>query len=265
MTSVAYGLAMPSTRGLLTPSPYCAQSIAFFQRLPAQPSAARKALYDTLIRALVAAGIWAKLDLLYVFAAADQATALTNLVSAGYTATAVNSPAFSTDHGFTGNGSTSYVNTNWKPSLGVQFQQNSAHFSLWSLSSRSAANSAQGIYAVGGDVVIFPYYPGSIGVGRTNSAVSSTGSVGDSQGFYLQNTSSPSAQQLYKNGALVGSSSASTSAPLATNLYIAGCNGAAGSPDQIAAVSLGSSLSSSEQAALYNALHSFLQGVAGVA
>jgi len=265
MTAVAYGLAMPSTRGLLTPAPYCAQSIAFFQRLATQPSAARKTLYDVMIRALVAAGIWAKLDLLYVFAAPDQATALTNLVAAGYAATAVGALAFSADRGFTGNGLTSYVNTNWKPSLGVQFQQNSAHFSLWSLTNRSAANAAQGLYASSGDAVIFPYYPGSIAVGRCNSTTSTVAASGDSLGFYVQNTSASNAQQLYRNGSLIGSSSAATSAPLANNLYLAGCNGAAGSLDQISAASTGGSLASSEQAAFYTVLHAFLQNIAGVA
>ena len=63
-------------------------------------SAGRQTIVNDLIAGLKADGIWAKLDRLWLFAAEDQPSALTDLV--GLTlATAVNSPTFTADEGYT--------------------------------------------------------------------------------------------------------------------------------------------------------------------
>src|SRR4051812_5124572 len=89
-------------RRLLLGRSYWSQSQALFARLTTQPTGQRKWLYNNLIRSLVQGGVWDKLDALYIFAAADQATALTNLRSSSFGATAVNSPTFTADSGFLG-------------------------------------------------------------------------------------------------------------------------------------------------------------------
>lgn len=70
---------------------------------------------NLLIKELKTAGIWNKLDIFYVFATngdSDFAT-LNWKTPASFQATKVNSPTFTSLEGFTGNGSSSYLDTNF--------------------------------------------------------------------------------------------------------------------------------------------------------
>jgi hypothetical protein len=131
---------------------YCPQARALFARLATPPAPARAAAYDAMIRALLAAGVWSKLDALYLLAAADAATALTNLKQSSYGLTAVNSPAFTADRGYTGNGTTQYLNPGFTPSTASgQYTQNSASI-FWWMRTRitvGAGADAVGVYRVG--------------------------------------------------------------------------------------------------------------------
>src|SRR5690606_35810663 len=94
------------------------------------PTRARQLLINTTITNLIAAGLWPKLDVLYLLAAADEQAARLNWKNPGtFTCTAVNSPTFTADRGFAGDGSTSYLDTNFNISSasGRLYEQNSAH------------------------------------------------------------------------------------------------------------------------------------------
>ena len=81
------------------------------------PSASQQTLQNTLVADLKTAGVWDKLDLFYVFATdgdSDYAT-LNWKTPASYQGTKVNSPTFTTNGGFAGNGSSSYLTTNYTP------------------------------------------------------------------------------------------------------------------------------------------------------
>jgi hypothetical protein len=54
-------------------------------------------------------------DTIYVLAGETSESSLRNLVKNAHHATAVNSPTFAKYEGFTGNGTTSYINTNYNP------------------------------------------------------------------------------------------------------------------------------------------------------
>lgn len=97
------------------------------------PNNFRKANIAQLIQKLYAGGVWAKTDAMWVFAAHDEQAARLNWITPGtYTCTAVNSPTFVTDRSFAGNGSSSYLDTNFAPNTNaVQLTQNSAHYSLY--------------------------------------------------------------------------------------------------------------------------------------
>ncbi len=92
-------------------------------------SAVRRLIVDTLVTNLKSDGIFAKLDRLWLFAADNTASALTDLV--GLTlATAVNAPTFAANRGYTGDQSTNYINTLFVPP-GTNHTQNSASFGVW--------------------------------------------------------------------------------------------------------------------------------------
>ena len=96
------------------------------------PSSGQQTLQNDLLVALKAAGIWSKLDTFANFATdGDSDFALIDWIRlSDYTA--VNSPTFTADEGFTGNGTSSSINTNYNPNTsGVNFSLNNASVYLY--------------------------------------------------------------------------------------------------------------------------------------
>ena len=94
------------------------------------PSAAVQAKQNTLLASLKASGVWAKLDVFYVFAVDNNASAFATLNWKNPNAnqsTLVSSPTFVSNGGFQGNGTSSYIDTNFNPTTqGIQYTQNDA-------------------------------------------------------------------------------------------------------------------------------------------
>lgn len=89
---------------------------------------------DAYIKGLKADGIWSKLDILYVFATnGDSDFATYNILDpTTFQATKVNAPTFTSNQGFTGNGTSSYLDTNYNPSTnGVNYTLNNASFGIY--------------------------------------------------------------------------------------------------------------------------------------
>lgn len=174
---------------------YGAEARALFARFSVQPTDARKTLVNNLIGSLKTAGVWAKLDAFYMLAAADAQSALLNWVSTSYNLTAVNSPAFVAEQGYTGDGSTSYLETGFNPTTATspKFVQDSASQVIHSRTNLANAGASsfdmgnvnaqidrQGVVAgqavgranTGSGIVIAPgAYPGDAGWSRTASNV----------------------------------------------------------------------------------------------
>src|SRR5574342_691619 len=182
-----------NSSGRLGGSPFSAEASQFFSRLATQPVSARKTLYATMIDALVAGGIWSKVDVLKVYAAADSPTALVNLKSASFTGTLINAPTFTVDRGYAGNGSTSYVDTNFNPTTATtpNFTQDSAHMGAWVLTNRAGASAAViGNASADTGCNIYPLFTDTAGYLRLNDNVEAEGfSSGGSNGFFLANRS----------------------------------------------------------------------------
>lgn len=137
---------------------YCAEALALFARMTTPPTTTRKDEINTLIVGLKTAGIWSKMDAMYVLAAADEQAALLNWVADTNNATAENSPSFVADSGFAGNGSTSFINTNYNPSTdGVHYEQNSASFGYLCLSDGVSNVVSNGVVVGGNYLYSLPY------------------------------------------------------------------------------------------------------------
>ena len=93
----------------------CTQSSNFIARTSGF-SVAQKYQYDAAICALVTSGTFAKLAALYVFDAPSQTAALLNIIKNSYNATLTGTVYFGAGAGFTSDGSTGYIVTNFVPS-----------------------------------------------------------------------------------------------------------------------------------------------------
>lgn len=115
-------------------------------RFTTPPDNARKALIDTMVGVLKAAGVWSKLDALYIMAAHDSRAARRNWIADAYNLTPTSSPTFTADQGYAGDGSTSYLSTGFNPATAVspKFVQNSAHLAAWSRTQLQGENAVLG-------------------------------------------------------------------------------------------------------------------------
>jgi hypothetical protein len=223
------------------------------------PSGADQTAYNNFIVGLKSAGIWSLFDVIYLFAAADQTAALVNLVNPGtFNATTVSSLTFTAYQGFTSNGTSSYVTSNFTPSSqGVNYTLNSASIAARSLTAAGAANNNHRI--VGrttndgtGRPSIIAFDTGSVYGSAINSAsVNESSTDSSSQGLY-QISRNGSTVSRYKGGSSIGDITVpSVSLPGSAVTFCADPGSSVFSTLQIASGALGAALTST-QAASYN-------------
>ena len=98
------------------------------------PSAAQQTLQNTLVEDLKTAGVWSKLDAFYLFATdGDSDYATLNFVApSNFQATKTNSPTFTADEGFTGDGVSAYLDTNLNQANNTtNYTQDAASFGVY--------------------------------------------------------------------------------------------------------------------------------------
>jgi hypothetical protein len=115
-----------------------------YDAFTAKPSLTIANYQDTLVRALVAAGVWAKLDLLHIYAAHANTNgeAQINWINPG-TFDAVlygtPNPSFVALEGFTSDGANGYIKPGFTPSVNsIKATQNSASLGVYKRTSQAA-------------------------------------------------------------------------------------------------------------------------------
>jgi hypothetical protein len=97
------------------PPSYDTDAQAYFDAIVtnggADPDSTRKTLIDGLVTGLKSDSIWTKITALYLFAAHDSVAARVNLKTPATVASAVNSPTFTTDRGYTGDAVSAHVDS----------------------------------------------------------------------------------------------------------------------------------------------------------
>jgi hypothetical protein len=257
-------------RRTITAAPtYSAQATAYFDAMSMQPDATRKGLLDTCISALVTAGIWAKLDWLSIMAAHDAQAARLNAITPAQAMTAVATPTFTTDRGYTGNGSSSYLDTGWNPSSASPkvMAQNSC--SMFSWAGTNTTGSTKRDVGVTSRLTINSRSTSSAIV-NMNSTTAATISLpaSTSIGFTSWSRTGASASEAYKNGASIGTSAAASTALVNGNIFVCAANdsNAIGTPTgfsdrRIQAVGWGAALTAADHLALNNALATYMTAV----
>jgi hypothetical protein len=206
------------------------------------PSAGQQTLQNQLVVDLKAGGIWSKLDTFGVFATdGDSDFALIDWKRlSDYTA--FNSPTFTTNQGFTGNGTSSYIDTNFQPINGTNYAQNSAHFMVYCYANDSASTYYGGALDTTPSVIRSLNFGGrdgsnrfsTVAINSTSSDVTATNSVLDDTGFNLITRTNSTTVKAYKDNTLISTftnSSSLTSYQLARNIFLLArnLNGAANS------------------------------------
>lgn len=229
---------------------------ALFAAMTVEPSPERKKLINNLIVALKSSGVWGTLDGFYMLAAHDAQAARINWKDPLSVAIPVNSPVFTVDKGYAGDGASSCVDTGFNPvTAGGHYQLNSAHLGVWALSDASDGQFR--------DLGSFPNRylnsrSGSNMVSRLNSdALTTALPAQTSIGHSVASRSGATTRQHYKNAVLIGGDTAATDA-LANSSITIGSAGTSYSPRQIAGAHFGGSLTPEQVSDLHNALNTYL-------
>lgn len=223
------------------------------------PIAARTAVIDTLVRALKTAGVWPLLDGLWMFAADSAQAALLDWLQTGShnSATAVSSPTFTQDRGYTGNGSSSYIDTNKVLNVLGHFQQQQGFI-------------AAGVRTTGTNAVIgttsndlyLKHYASNTMVTAVNSLTAFTTANTDTTGRFMAERTTFANVYNYRNNALLGSvGSVNCTAILAENLYALKTGSATFSTAQISYLAIGAALDTPKKAAFDAAVAAYLTSV----
>jgi hypothetical protein len=241
---------------------------AFLARLTTPPTTDRASLYTTLILSLKSAGVWSKLDALWVMAAADSQAARLNLVSSSYTLTPVSNPVFTVDRGYQGDASASYLDTNMDTGAGggVKIQRNSAFIGCYV----NTATTGADVREMGSRNFAVNLLNLTSGMSFRNAATNSDSTIAtfaNSIGFAATNRNNSANHDIYKNGVYVETLTRSSVILSSSNCLICAFNNN-GVPSQfsakrVASAAIGQDLTAGETLALYNAILSYLTAVGG--
>lgn len=255
MLGIGLGIAELARRSVLDPD-----SVGLIARMATKPDAARIALIDGTVRGLKAAGLWTRLDGLWLLAAHDAQAARLNWIADAHNLVAVNAPGFTVDRGYAGDGSTSYLDTGWAPSMG---SQNDAGFGVW-VRTNAQASWVAGWTEGGGGTVLTPrdsFNRTVTRVNQTSGGAGASGATTDGSGFTLASRSASNVLRGYLNGVQAVSTSIASAAPIATSLKLG--HPAAGTyvAHEFAAAVIGRSFDASQQQALHAILAAYMAGV----
>jgi hypothetical protein len=240
----------------------------FLSRIAAQDATHENA-YIALINGLTEDGVWSKIQCLYIFAAAQSATALTNIkTSASFDpATALNTPTFTADVGYNGLNTTDQVvdsgyNNSTNGSLDNQ------HLMAWNGSNTTNSTPIAGaaIVATDNQSNIYPKFTAdNKHYGRINNDTGSAGvAVADPTGMLLVTRLSSTEHELYFNGVDVGVANDASAAAPNLNIYFCGQNqdGTAVSSSWICrAGGIGTGLTATEAADYYTHLAAYMAAI----
>lgn len=247
---------------------------AYIAAMTVRPSHARQTLIKTLVESLKSAGLWAKLDCLYLLAAHHEQASRLNARSPGnfaLVATTANSiaPSFTADRGWRGGGAGTtaggYLAGGFNATVGSnQLQQNSAHLAVWV--QQASAGAVQGTYrdAGGGQALIACRNPTAVLWCMSNAAGADVPAQGgDGTGFYAWSRQSAASYHAYQDVNDLGTISRASAAPVSGAFHV--LRGGSGYSDaRLAAAGWGAGLSGAEITALRNVLHDYLAGVGAV-
>jgi hypothetical protein len=245
---------------------YFTASQNIFNAFTTPPVTARKTIINSTVSGLKSDGIWSLLDTLYVMAAADSQAASINWVApASFTLIAVNSPAFTADSGFTGNGTSSRLRTQYTPSVnGVNYVQDSASAWVWSLTNAASSVNDIGSGTAPRALIITRNASDQL-VGDINNAVCAAQSAANTNsiGFFGIQRRASNDRRLWANGVQQGTSAQVSTGVASQEQWVCGANSTSFSAKKQAVAAWGASLSGLESA-FYNRLLTYMQAVGAV-
>ena len=232
-------------------------------------SPARLIIIDQFVFSEKDSGAWTLTDDYWGLWGENAEQALTSLKQRRL-ATAVNSPTFTVDRGYTGNGTTSYVNTGFVPSThAVVMTGTSLRVDIYD---RTSGTTGSGTSLIGGrtstnqSLQLRPVGAGNLLVGSVNAPVATTLSVVNSLALTSLGRGATAGEFYYRGVLLEAVAFGATSSSLPGFSVFIGAANAAGTPTgftghQAGFGSVGAPLSADQELARYNAVQAWATSV----
>lgn len=206
---------------------YCSELIQWLYFLPSQPSDSTIAKYNIFFKELISIGAFYKMDRLYVLASEHKDNAYVSLVNPSSTIISlIGSPSWVQYQGFTGNASSTGLNTNFNPSGLTNYKLNSASLGIYCRTSPGStveADIGARSSSLASQATIRPLSGGSIAL-RVNNNTVSFGSVSTAIGLTVGVASDNNQQYSWRNGSLIQTQTASPVALPNLSMFICGYN-----------------------------------------
>jgi len=250
---------MGANVAVMAPQQY-PEAAAVFRVMSPQPDEARQVLYINLIEALKAAGVWAKLDVLYVFRAHATQPSRVNLVIPSQTVAAlISTPTFAADLGWTG-AATSGLSS---PTLWNAFTQltlNSQTIGVWIGAGTDAAATEFSVGQLSGSAVnaLRPRNAsGNFTAMMASGTESSFGASATILGHFTAVRTASNALKGYKDGVATGTTATTVSAALSSSQPAWLYHNGNGNDFRIEFGYIGSQFSDADATAMHDALAAY--------
>ena len=244
---------------------FCATYQDVYDALTTPPSDAIASAQNTMCCALVDAGIWAKLDLFYLFGQTTDGAgeSLVNWVIPGtYNCTLVNVPTFVALEGWTGTGAANgCLTTNYNPTThATHYAQNSASIGIYIRTDVDEAKNDFGTFTSPGSYI--RSRTTNTAQLRLNSGTTSSTANTDSRGMFVGVRVDAANQITYINKVADSNAAASNGIPN-NDIFILSANNGAGSPSntntkQVSCFFLGGGLSAGEVTIITDAVEVYM-------
>jgi hypothetical protein len=234
-----------------------ANAYAYVDRFASSPSATTLSAINTLFTALKADTTYSAFDELYLLGGQDEQATRINLINPTQVLSINGSPVFTANSGWQGDGVAAWLQSPMLMSEGMKFQQDNAHFGVWSLTDianvnyydcgTSAANNGRRVNS--SDIALRA-------TGNINSASVHTGVVTSSLGHLVLTRSGATATVMYKNGVSIGADT-DVSTVATDGFFTVLKNRETYSARRLMAAHRGRNLTAGEVTTLYNALNAY--------
>lgn len=243
---------------------YDADAQAVIDAYTSTPDSPHQDAINALVVALKSAGIWSKLDVLYIHATSEETGALVNWINPGTYDATNHGATFTADSGFTGDGSSAYIDTGWKPDGLGNYTIYDASLFAWNL----VTTTTGGFASIRNGSVIIPRWLGGANTRMYMNVLSSAAQFGDTDNaaFYHGVRESDDVLRTYKNGSLQVSNTGTVTEALPSIDSLQGLREGSGtfSDGEIAVLGAGAGMDATEAAALHSALSTYLTTVGAI-
>lgn len=198
--------------------PLCTATQLWRAQCATKPEPKTAYAVNPFIQGCIHDGNWTQIDRIWLYAQGVQDNAKISIANPASTQiTEVNSPTWTQYQGYTGNGTTSHLRTNFNAATqGVNLTLDSA-----SMFTYNVTNVVGGYVELGGQtgspfptLALGSRFTGDLFLIRVNTSTQTSFSNSDSRGFFVNSRTASNANQQYKNGVSINTTTtASTSIP----------------------------------------------------